>query len=159
MSGPIHYRASDGSNNTPVSAATPLPIISSATTAGTASISRPYAPETADWSYVAAASGISNTTTAVTIKTAAGAGVRSYITSLQISTDGALGAATEVAIRDGAGGAVLWRDKLSTTGRISGQAISFPTPLKSTANTLLEVVTLSLTITGAVYFNAQGYTA
>lgn len=109
------------------------------------------------WSYAAAASGISNTTTAVTIKTAAGAGIRNYISSCQLSSD-ALGAASEFAIRDGAAGTVLWRAKLTTTGIPSGLSISFDPPLRGTANTLLEVVTLTASITGALYVDCQGLT-
>jgi hypothetical protein len=112
----------------------------------------------ADWTYAAAASGIVNTTTAVTFKTAAGAGLRNYITGIQITAD-ALGAATELAIRDGAAGAVLWRIKINTAGLLQGIDIEFKTPLRGTANTLLEVVTLTASVTGAVYFNAQGFAA
>jgi hypothetical protein len=111
------------------------------------------------WNYAAAASGIVNTTTAVTIKAAAGASIRNYVCSLQISHD-TLGAVTEFAIRDGAAGTVLWRGKLQTTATdISGGAgsITFPVCLRGTANTLLEVVTLTA-VTGGVYVNAQGYT-
>lgn len=126
---------------------------------GGAAITKPYAVPELDWVYAAAASGISNTTTAVTIKAAAAASVRNYITGIDISTDGALGAASEVAIRDGAGGTVLWRMKIGTAGLPNGRTIEFPTPLKGTAATLLEVVTLTASVTGAVYFNAQGYTA
>lgn len=108
------------------------------------------------WSYAAAASGIVNTTTAVTIKTAAGAGLRNYISSIDIVAE-ALGTATEVAIRDGAGGTVIWRMKIGTGGLTGGRQIQFLTPLRSTANTLLEVVTLTASTTGAVYFNAQGF--
>jgi hypothetical protein len=71
----------------------------------------------------------------------------------------ALGTASEVAIRDGAAGTVLWRQKIGTGGQTNGLAINFQTPLRGTANTLLEVVTLTASGTGAVYFNAQGYTA
>lgn len=109
-----------------------------------------------DWNYASGASGIVNTTTAVTIKAAAGSGIRNYITSLQISTD-TLGASTEFAIRDGAGGTVLWRGKLLTTA-LPTVTIPFESPLKGTANTLLEVVTLTA-VTGGVYVNAQGFTA
>lgn len=108
-----------------------------------------------NWQYAAAASGIANTTTAVTIKTAGAAGVRNCISSLQLFA-GALGAGTEVAVRDGAGGTVLWRGFVSTAG--ANIAVHFPVPLIGTAATLLEVVTLTATITGAVYFNAQGFT-
>lgn len=128
------------------------------TTNGAATV-KLYAVGELDWTYSAAASGISNTTTAVTIKSAAAASVRNYITSIDISTDGALGAATEVAIRDGAAGTVIWRMKIGTAGLQGGRTINFPTPLRGTAATLLEVVTLTATTTGAVYFNAQGYTA
>jgi hypothetical protein len=117
-----------------------------------------YAQPQANWSYAAAASGIVNTTTAVTIKTAAGAGVKNYITSIQIMSE-ALTNATELAIRDGAGGTVLWRTKIATGGLTAGEPIRFNTPLVGTANTLLEVVTLTASGAGAVYFNAQGFTA
>lgn len=131
----------------PVSADAPLPVSSSGQ------------PSTF-WNYAAATGGIVNTTTAVTIKAAAGAGVRNYLKSLEIAHD-ALGAATEFAVRDGAGGTILFRGKLQTTAiDAAGGAgtIIFEPPLKSTANTLLEVVTLTA-VTGGVFVNAQGYTA
>ena len=120
-------------------------------------IAKPYSIPEAEWSYAAAASGIVNTTTAVTIKTAAGAGIRNYITSIQVMAE-TLTNATELAIRDGAGGTVLWRTKIPTGGLISS-SFSFPCPLKGTANALLEIVTLTASGAGAVYFNAQGYAA
>lgn len=109
------------------------------------------------WNYAAASGGISNTTTAVTIKAAAGAGVRNYLKSLQISSE-ALGAATEIVIRDGASGTVLWREKIGTAGYVNGRTLNFDPPLRGTANTLMEVVTLTASVTGAVFVNAQGYT-
>jgi len=109
------------------------------------------------WNYAAAAGGIVNTVTAVTIKTAAPAGLRNYITSMQIAAE-ALGTATELVIRDGAGGPVLWRVKISTGG-LALVAIEFPKPLKGSVATLLEAVTLTASGTGAVYVNAQGYFA
>jgi hypothetical protein len=111
-----------------------------------------------EWVYAAASGGIANTTTAVTIVAAQAAGVRNYLTSLQLSSD-ALGAATEIAIRDGAGGTVLWRGKIGTAGIAGVSTIQFSDPLKSTAATLLEVVTLTASVTGGVYVNAQGYKA
>ncbi len=111
---------------------------------------------TLNWSYAAATSGIAATTTAVTIKAAAGAGLCNYIKSLSIQT-ATLGNATELAIRDGAGGTVLWRTQLQTTA-MPLTHISFDVPIKGTANTLLEVVTLS-SATGGVYVNAQGFVA
>jgi hypothetical protein len=121
-------------------------------------IQKPFSIPEADWSYAAAASGIVNTTTAVTIKAAGAAGLRNYITAMQITAE-ALGTATELAIRDGAGGTVLWRTKIGTGGLINGREIVFPSPLKSSVNTLLEVVTLTASGTGAVFINCQGYQA
>lgn len=107
------------------------------------------------WNYAAASGGILNTTTAVTVKAAAGASVRNYISSIEIEWE-TLGAATEFAIRDGAAGTVIYRTKLGTAaGR---KTINFPVPLRGTANTLLEVVTLTASVTGAVYANLQGFT-
>ena len=120
-------------------------------------VTKPYSIPEGEWSYGAAASGIVNTTTAVTIKTAAGAGIRNYITSIQVMAE-TLTTATELAIRDGAAGTVIWRTKIPTGG-LPTTTIAFPSPLKGTANTLLEVVTLTASGAGAVYFNAQGYAA
>lgn len=127
-------------------------------TTGGAQVVKQWAIPEMDWQYAAAASGIVNTTTAVTIKTAAAAGIRNYITSIQVMAE-AVGTATELAIRDGAAGTVIWRTKIGTAGIPSGQTYTFSSPLKGTAATLLEVVTLSATVTGAVYVNCQGYTA
>jgi len=123
-----------------------------------AQIQKPYSIPEADWSYAAATSGIVNTTTAVTVQTAGAAGIRNYVTGLQLSSD-ALGAATEFAIRDGAGGTVLWRMKIGTTGLPDGLNVSFPSPIKGTAATLLEVVTLTASVTGGVFVNLQGFQA
>ena len=111
-----------------------------------------------EWQYAAASGGVANTTTAVTLVAAQAAGIRNYLTSLQLSSD-ALGAATEIAIRDGAGGTVLWRGKIGIAGIAGVSNIEFSSPLKSTAATLLEVVTLTASVTGSVYVNAQGYKA
>jgi hypothetical protein len=106
-----------------------------------------------EWNYAAATSGIVNTTTAVTVK-AAKAGMRNVITAIQLQT-ATLGGATELAIRDGAGGTVLWRTQLQTTA-LPLTPISLDSPILGSANTLLEVVTLTA-VTGAVYVNLQGY--
>jgi hypothetical protein len=120
---------------------------------------KPYALAASDWSYVAAAGGITNSAVAVTIKAAGGAGVINYLTWLDVSTDGALATATEVAIRNGAAGAVIWRMKIGTAGLPGGRFIQFINPIKSSANTLLEVVGLTASATGLIYVNAGGYSA
>lgn len=116
-----------------------------------------YSIPQVNWSYAAAAAGILNTTTAVTIKSAAGAGVRNYLTSLSVVAE-ILGVATEIAIRDGAGGTVVWRIKVGTAGLLGGLYVPLLTPIGGSPNTLLEVVTLSASVTGAVYINASGFT-
>lgn len=108
------------------------------------------------WSYAAGAAGIVNSVVAVTIAPAV-VGVRNMVTSLQMNSD-ALGAATEVVIRNGAAGPVLWRIKIPMAGIFSGMNINFSDPIKSSVNTLLEVVTLTASVTGGVFFNAQGTT-
>ena len=118
-------------------------------------IIRPHSIPESEWNYVAAAGGILDTTTAVTIKSGAGVGVRNYITSLQIQSE-ALATATELAIRESPGGTTIWRIKIPTTG-LPLTTIVFADPIRSPANSLLEVVTLTASGTGAVYFNAQGY--
>lgn len=124
------------------------------TTAGQV-IDKPYATAELDWVYAGVTGGIVNTTTAVTVKTAAGANIRNYVTGIHVAHD-ALGAVTELAIRDGAAGTVLWRGKLQTTAN-EGFTVQFLTPLRGTANTLLEIVTLSASVTGGVFVNLQGY--
>ena len=117
-------------------------------------IQKPFGSAENDWQYAAAASGIVSTTTAVTIKAAGAASIRNYITAITIMAE-VLTTATELVIRDGAAGTVIFRTKIPTTG-LPTTNIEFPTPLKGTAATLLEVATLTATA-GAVYVNARGY--
>lgn len=116
-------------------------------------ITRPFSIPENDWSMFG---GINNSAAAIVLKAAGAAGIRNYLTSLSIGHD-TLGAVTEIAVRDGAGGTTLWRGRLQTTAKEDTQ-ISFPTPLRGTAATLLEIVT-GTAVTGAIYINAQGYQA
>jgi hypothetical protein len=110
------------------------------------------------WSYTSGTAGIlSNTTTAVTIKTAAGASVRNYIDACTINTT-AFGASVPIAIRDGAGGTVLFALSVPTAGFLQPVTIMFPMPLRGTANTLLEVVTTTANTSGTAWVNCQGHT-
>lgn len=108
---------------------------------------------TGSWVYVAPAGGVVNTTVAATL-VAATAGVRNVLNSIQVSTD-ALGAATEFVIRDGAAGAVLFRMKLGTAA-VMNAAQNFNPPLRGTVGNLLEYATLTASVTGGVFVNAQG---
>lgn len=111
----------------------------------------PTVPASASlWNYAAAAGGITDTV-AVTIKTAAAAGIKNYLTGLQIQNSAVI--ASEVLIRKGAGGTVLWRGYVAGPGTIDAD---FATPLSSDAAQLLEVV-MGTTAT-ATRINAQGYT-
>lgn len=109
------------------------------------------------WNYAAATGGITNSTVGVTAKAAAGAGNRNYTKSLQLTAD-ALGAATEFVIRDGAGGTVMARVKVNTGGIAGSGTTIFDPPLRGTANTLVEIQTLTASVTGGVFANLQGYT-
>ncbi len=119
---------------------------------------KPYGTQENDWSYVPPVGGLLNTTTAVTC-VAATTNKRNYVTSLALFSE-ALTTATEFAIRDGAGGTVIFRTKIPATGLIYGPGdTTFPTPLKGSPGNLLEIVTLTASGAGAVYANIQGYTA
>lgn len=112
---------------------------------------------TGTWKYASATGGITNTTAAVTIIAApTPATASNYIKSLQIGHD-TLGAATELVLRDGAAGTVIWRMKLQTQA-LPADTINLDPPIKITAGNLVEVATLTA-VTGGVFVNAQGYVA
>lgn len=110
------------------------------------------------WYYSNGATGIlSNTTTAVTIKAAAGSGVRNYIDSCTINTT-AFGAAVPIVLRDGAAGTVRWAANVPTAGWLTPVSIVFNVPLQGTANTLWEVATPTANTSGTVWVSCQGHT-
>ena len=113
----------------------------------------PYAIPGETWTYAAASGGIVNTT-GVTVKTAGAAGVRNYITRVQV-INGHATVDTDVQIRDGAAGTVLWRGWAENSG--GGVSANFDPPLRGTAATLVEVA--CGTTGSATYFNVQGFTA
>lgn len=113
----------------------------------------PYANPNQTWSYAAASGGIVNTT-GVTAKAAAGSGIRNYITHVSV-INGHATVDTDVQIRDGAAGTVLWRGFAKAAG--GGVSESFDPPLRGTENTLVEVA--NATTGSATYFNMQGFTA
>jgi hypothetical protein len=113
----------------------------------------PYAIPASTWGYAAASGGITNTT-GVTAKAAAGAGIRNYITNIQV-INGHASTDTDVQIRDGASGTVLWRAFAKSGG--GGISCKCDPPLRGTANTLIEVA--CGTTGAAVYVNLQGFVA
>lgn len=134
----------EGGAATPVDAANPLPVCAS------------IAPSASRISYAAAAGGIVNSNVAVAFFAAPGATLRNHLDSFDIMWE-ALGTATELAIRDGAGGTVKWRMKIPA-GIAGMREVQLPAPIQGSLNNLLEVVTLTASGTGAVFFNAQGHT-
>ncbi|MTW18363.1 hypothetical protein GJ689_19355 [Rhodoplanes serenus] len=112
-------------------------------------VQKPYSIPEADWSYTGAA--VTNTTDVV-LAAAAGAGIRRYLTALQLKNTNAT--ATEVVVKDGS--TVIWR-LLLPANMANADTIAFPSPLKSSANAALNFACIT---TGAsVYVAAQGYTA
>lgn len=118
-------------------------------------VTQPFCLPGQAWSYVGAAGGLVNTT-AVTIKTAAGAGIKNYITSITLvnshQTTG-----TEVVINDGAAGTAIFRTWCQPAG--GGVTIQCVPPLAGTANTLLEIKEISATGTAGVVAQIMGYSA
>jgi hypothetical protein len=115
----------------------------------------PYSIPELTWQYAAAASGIVNTTTAVSMVSGGGASVRNYVTGCAVQT-ATLGGATELVIQDSTP-TVLFRTQLQTTA-LPITHIPFPVPLRPALNTAIQAATLTA-VTGGVYVNCQGYTA
>lgn len=118
-------------------------------------INLPFALPANTWSYPAAAGGLVNTT-GVTAKAAAGAGIRNYVTKVGLVNSHQT-ISTEIVIRDGAAGTVLWRGWAQAAG--GGQVEVLDPPLRGTANTLIEIAEITTTATAGVLVNLQGYIA
>lgn len=124
-----------------------------ATTIGVA-VNKPYQVPELDWSFASAAGGIVNTSDNVLVA-AAGAGIRNYLTGISIQNASAT-ISTEVVIKDGS--TIIWRGFVGTSALLnSAVGVTFPSPLKTTANTALNIA--CITTAAAVYVNAQGYQA
>lgn len=113
-------------------------------------VTRPWQIPELEWSYSSAAGGVINTTDVV-LSAAAGAGLRRYVTSMQLSNNSAV--ATEVVVKDGS--TVIWRGHLPANAPMA--EIILTNPIKTTANAALNFA--CITTGAAVYINAQGYTA
>lgn len=116
-----------------------------------AQIIKPFSIPEADWSYAAATGGIINTTDVVA-KAAGAAGIRNYVTGIQLRNTNAV--ATEFVIKDGA--TVIWRTQLPAS-MAGSMEVEFPSPLKGAAATAINIA--CITTGAAVYANLQGYQA
>lgn len=114
-------------------------------------IVQPFSIPENSWSSAAASGGIVNTT-GVSAKAAAGANIRNYVTHVDV-VNGHATVDTDVQIRDGAAGTVLWRSFAKAAG--GGVSADFNPPLRGTANTLVEIA--NGTTGSATYFNLTGY--
>ncbi len=115
-------------------------------------VNKPFAIPELDWSYAAAAGGITNTTD-VAVRAAQGAGIRNYVTAIQLRNTNTT--STEFVIKDGAS-TVLWRTQLPANMAGSMEVV-FPTPLRGTAATAVNVACIANA--AAVYACLQGYSA
>lgn len=110
----------------------------------------PHALPGESWSYASTAAVTDTADDAA--QAAGGAGVRHYITGIQVF-NGSDTVGTEVVIKDGTN--VIWRGWAEQTG--GGCSATFPVPLRGTANTAVNVA--NITTSSSTYFNVQGYTA
>jgi hypothetical protein len=124
-------------------------------TTGSQVNTKPFGLPENDWQFAGATGGIVNTSD-VAVKAAGAAGIRNFVTGISVQNASAT-VATEVVVKDGAS-TVLWRGYVGTSAVLnSAVSVTFPTPLRGTAATAVNVACIT---TGAqVYVNAQGYTA
>ena len=112
-------------------------------------INLPFALHENHWQYAGAA--ITDTADDV-VKASAGAGLRNYITSLTVTNSHAT-VGTVVEVKDGS--TVIHRGYAAPAG--GGYAVTFPTPLKGTAATAINVA--NITTGSNTYVSMSGYTA
>lgn len=115
-------------------------------------VQKPFSIPEHDWSY-AAASGGEVGTGDIAVKASAGAGLRNYMTWLTAENVHAT-VDTEFVVKDGS--TVIYRGFLKALG-VAPLRITFPSPLKSTAATALNIA--NITTGSQVYFNCGGYVA
>ena len=113
-----------------------------------AAVNKPFSLPEADWSYT----GTLTVATDTTIMAAAGAGIKRYLTAIQVQNTNAT--ATTLVIKDGTTAKHTISLPASMTLPID---IEFPTPIQTTANAALNIA--CGTAGANVLVNAQGYTA
>ncbi|HNG61945.1 MAG TPA: hypothetical protein PKZ52_19145, partial [Cellvibrionaceae bacterium] len=115
---------------------------------------KPYSVSESDWNFTVAAGGIVSSASAQPAKAAAGAGIRNFVTWIDVSHD-TLSAATELMVLSGS--TVIYRLKLQTAAS-EGKLISLPTPLKGGVNEAINIQ-LSASVTGGVFVSCGGYSS
>ena len=114
-------------------------------------ITKPYSIPEMEWSYAAISGGTVDTTD-VPLKTAAGAGLRNYVTDGDLINKSTT--ATEYVLKDGA--TVIWRTYLPASMTVA-IPVHFSSPRKTSANTALNGA--CITTGAAVYANWSGHVA
>lgn len=112
----------------------------------------PHALPGASWQYAGPTGGITDTADDV-VQNAGAAGVRHYVTSLTVVNSHAT-VGTEVVLKDGAS-TVIHRAYAAAGG--GGYTVTFPTPLRGTAATALNVA--CITTGSATNVSASGFSA
>lgn len=117
-----------------------------------AQITKPYSIPEGDWQFACATGGIVNTTDVVA-KAAGAAGIRNYVTGIQLRNANTV--ATEFVIKDGS--TVIWRGYVSATATEAPISVTFATPLRGTAATAINIA--CITTAAQVYASLQGFQA
>jgi hypothetical protein len=113
-----------------------------------AAVNKPFSLPEADWTYT----GTLTTTADTAMQAAGGAGIKRYLTAIQVQNTNAV--ATTLIIKDGTTAKHTISLPASMTLPID---IEFPTPIQTTANAALNIA--CGTAGANVLVNAQGYTA
>ena len=114
-------------------------------------IQKPYSIPEMEWFYGGTAVTVN---TDIALKTASGATLRNYLVGLQIKHTGT--APIEYVIKDGS--TVIYRGHLSAS-MTTTETITFPIPLKTALNAVLNFQLITAPTSGSVYVNAQGHSA
>ncbi|NDC94975.1 hypothetical protein EB077_06700 [bacterium] len=123
------------------------------TTSG-ALVAKPFSVPEGDFTFTTGSTPVTSTGNQ-SVQAAAGAGLRRYVTSMQLSNTGS--AVVDLNVRDASGiGTILWSGRLQATGNPID--IQFPIPLRTAQNSAL-FIEYTVTAGGSGTVNIQGFTA
>ena len=117
---------------------------------GSGVVTQPYAITSSRWQYAGVTGGLTDTSDAV-LAAAAGASLRNYVAAIQYQNTSAV--ESEIVVKDGS--TVIWRGVAPAT-MTAPASVTFPVPLKGTANTAMNVA--MITTATATRVSAQGFT-